>query len=111
MRCPSAYCATSSGMAMLNARISTQPTFPSLVRTGPSRQPELAPRLFVQLLARPVGSLRSHLLSEQRAPANCREVWALAAKEAERFSMEHPCPSIFAAAFGIVASLAARSAE
>src|SRR5580700_537103 len=33
MRWPSAYCATSSGMDMINMRASTQPTLPSLVRT------------------------------------------------------------------------------
>src|SRR5580692_10731255 len=33
MRCPSAYCATSSGIAMLSGRVSTHPTFPSEVRT------------------------------------------------------------------------------
>src|SRR5260370_9716765 len=33
IRCPSAYCATSSGMAMTSIRVSTQPALPSLVRT------------------------------------------------------------------------------
>src|ERR1700722_18116104 len=33
MRWPSAYCATSSGIAMLNGRVSTHPTLPSNVRT------------------------------------------------------------------------------
>src|SRR5579863_8050940 len=33
MRCPSAYCATSSGIDMLSMRVSTQPAWPSLVRT------------------------------------------------------------------------------
>src|SRR5580698_7460126 len=33
MRWPSAYCATSSGIAMLRGRVSTHPTFPSRVRT------------------------------------------------------------------------------
>src|SRR5450755_2843360 len=33
IRCPSAYCATSSGIAIVNIRVSTQPTLASLVRT------------------------------------------------------------------------------
>src|ERR1700722_2355592 len=33
MRCPAAYCATSSGIAMFNGRIRTHPTLPSSVRT------------------------------------------------------------------------------
>src|SRR5271154_3301682 len=32
MRCPSAYCATSSGIAMFNGRVKTHPTLPSFVR-------------------------------------------------------------------------------
>src|SRR5579864_3910090 len=33
MRCPSAYCATSSGIAIVSMRVSTQPAFLSAVRT------------------------------------------------------------------------------
>src|SRR5438445_13634921 len=34
IRCPSAYCATSSGMVMVSMRVSTQPALRSLVRTS-----------------------------------------------------------------------------